>query len=684
MNSTEVRIWNPRQRSASAPGGRTRKTRSWEVRWVVGGKPATRTRRTKALADAFVLDLRAAARRGESFDVETGLPESMLQAGSELTWIEFAQRYVDMKWPRAAGKSRDSMTDALATVTPALVTDDVDRPDPLMLRTLLRQYLLPPAARSAERPAEIAAAAEWLAEHSLPVRELSRRRHLRQALDAIALKLDGTLASATTIRRKRSVFNNALQYAVELEDLPANNLGQVGWTMPKVSERVDRRVVVNPQQARELLVAVSYVGTPWRGRHLRTFFACLYFGGLRPAEAVGLRLDDCELPKTGWGRLLPATSRPETNRRWTDSGDTHESRGLKHRPDDYARPVPIPPELVAMLREHIDEFGTASDGRLFRTNRDGVLGSSYTDAWAPRARSAYFRLRCYRHWPMSPTRCVMPPCRSGSTPASQPPRSPNEPGTASRCCCACTRHVSTAVRPRRTGVSTMRWPATSNTTVCGTTWDGQHERPAVWCAGRRTARRSKFMSRIGRHLVRRDAVRPDVRYANPSPDRLAGRALVGAGRDRRGRRGNSTRTIRGCDGGRGRGTGRLVVPADHRRVSVVVVCRGHPAASARASLRSRPGRARGGPVGRGAGRQSRGRGAPCRCRADGAAVRHRRLAIRSRGLECAPAAPDPYDVGRGCVGAARVQPSCVQVRGVQFGVWPANVRPCVRDPPGRT
>jgi hypothetical protein len=31
------------------------------------------------------------------------------------------------------------------------------------------------------------------------------------------------------------------------------------------------------------------------------------------------------------------------------------------------RNVPIPPEMVDLLREHMDRFGTADDGRLFRT-----------------------------------------------------------------------------------------------------------------------------------------------------------------------------------------------------------------------------------------------------------------------------------------------------------------------------
>jgi hypothetical protein len=42
------------------------------------------------------------------------------------------------------------------------------------------------------------------------------------------------------------------------------------------------------------------------------------------------RSEDCWLPRTGWGRITLAKSRPEVNREWTDSGDAHEERGLKH------------------------------------------------------------------------------------------------------------------------------------------------------------------------------------------------------------------------------------------------------------------------------------------------------------------------------------------------------------------
>ncbi len=41
------------------------------------------------------------------------------------------------------------------------------------------------------------------------------------------------------------------------------------------------------------------------------------------------------------------------------SGERHDRPGLKAREAKSDRPVPIPPVLVAILRAHLDTFGTA-------------------------------------------------------------------------------------------------------------------------------------------------------------------------------------------------------------------------------------------------------------------------------------------------------------------------------------
>ena len=383
MKSYDVKFWAIR-------AGKAKTKRTYEVRWKVGPEPQSRTLSGKAQAENFLSELRQAARKGEAFDTDTGLPDSMTATPRrERTWLAFCLAYIDMKWPSAAPKTRDAMTDALATLIPALTSEPPpDGIDPGTLREALRHYALAPPSRTLHRPPAIAAALRWLEKTSLPVSLVSKPQHARAALDAISVLMDGRAASATTIARKRSVFANAIGYAVELEEMPSNPLDRLSWKPPKVSEVVDRRVVVNPRQARELLTAVTYVGQQRRGPHARgqrlmALYACMYFAALRPGEAVGLRRQDCYLPASGWGRLTLEKSRPEVNRRWTDTGSAHGERGLKHRAAEETRRVPIPPELVAILRAHIATFGTAPDGRIFSSDRgQPVASTAISDVWA--------------------------------------------------------------------------------------------------------------------------------------------------------------------------------------------------------------------------------------------------------------------------------------------------------------
>jgi integrase len=341
------------------------------------GAPLTR-------AENFLSELRQAARAGEAFDTDAGLPASMMSASGAQSWFAFCVAYVDMKWPSAAPKTRDGLTDALASIIPAVVGEELpDWLDAAMLRSALRHFALAPASRALDRPPEVAAALRWLEKISLPVREVGKPTYARAVLVAISQRQDGRAAGATTIARKRSVFANVLRYALELEELPANPLDRLSWKPPKASETVDRRVVVNPRQARELLTAVTYVGQRGRGHWLMALYACMYFAALRPAEAVALRRRDCYLPESGWGRLTLEKSRPEVNRRWTDTASSHEERGLKHRPAQESRRVPIPPELVHILREHIDSFGVTGDGRVFSSERGHIVASTaLSDVWA--------------------------------------------------------------------------------------------------------------------------------------------------------------------------------------------------------------------------------------------------------------------------------------------------------------
>jgi len=98
----------------------------------------------------------------------------------------------------------------------------------------------------------------------------------------------------------------------------------------------------------------------------------MYYAMMRPSEVAALTQDGCDLPSTGWGYLAFADSSPAAGKAYTDHGRVHEHRGLKGRTSGRAgdgqqsrravRKIPIPPELVALLREHLTCFGAGRTG----------------------------------------------------------------------------------------------------------------------------------------------------------------------------------------------------------------------------------------------------------------------------------------------------------------------------------
>ncbi|TLQ48329.1 hypothetical protein FEF34_19310 [Streptomyces marianii] len=88
------------------------------------------------------------------------------------------------------------------------------------------------------------------------------------------------------------------------------------------------------------------------------------------------------MSEEGWGEVLLSTSTPRVGSGWTDTGESFDTRGLKKRARKATRPVPIPPVLVRLVREHIKEFGTAEDSRLYPAAQGGgLLSKEYGEVW---------------------------------------------------------------------------------------------------------------------------------------------------------------------------------------------------------------------------------------------------------------------------------------------------------------
>lgn len=385
--SYDVRFWKIEVR----PDRRS----PYRVVWVVAGKRFSDTFGTRALADSFRARLITAANKGEAFDLEEGLPVSLLRGRSEVSFLTHAREYAAFAWKDAAAKSRVSILETLTRVVPVVVRGLPGAPDPAVLRGALRIDL-----NQGEHGGDLddaqARALAWLERASRPVRAFEKPEIIFDVLEALTINLNGTRAAPEYYSRRRRVLHRVLGYAVRRKRLDSNPLSKQnlpdGWSPPeKPEDAIDPRSVGAPALIASMFVACSYIGDR-QGPRFVAFFACMYYAMMRPSEVAALTKDDCHLPATGWGYLTFADSSTAAGKAFTDDGQIHEHRGLKGR--NRGRPsrdprsrratrrVPVPPELVALLREHLQRFGTGPDGRLFRSeNGNPILPSTWWRVW---------------------------------------------------------------------------------------------------------------------------------------------------------------------------------------------------------------------------------------------------------------------------------------------------------------
>lgn len=365
------------------------KSRPYQVRWKVAGKVFPQSFATVGLAKSFRSDLTRAATKGEAFELETGLPVSLARSqnvqATTVTWLAHAREYSEYKWTRVAAKSRAGIAGSLRDVTLAVMPKRADAPSDAVLGKALRLFAFRPVTSEEGVPEEIQAALEWAGEHSPSLEAVCELSSMRRILDILSRTQNGQASANYFIRRRANLFN-ALQWAVTKKRIAVNPLAhtELEWDRPsdlQSSDVVDPRSVGNVEQVEQMLMAVSYVGRG-QGPRFVAFFACMYYAMMRPEEVINLKEGQCELPNQGWGRLVLERAAPASGRSWTDTGEVHEERALKHRGRTATRVVPIQPRLVELLKEHIARFGTARDGRLFQTVRGNRIDiGTYTRVW---------------------------------------------------------------------------------------------------------------------------------------------------------------------------------------------------------------------------------------------------------------------------------------------------------------
>ncbi|WP_335991683.1 tyrosine-type recombinase/integrase [Glycomyces sp. MUSA5-2] len=348
-----------------------KKGKTYTVRWTVEGERQRAPLRSKTAADNRKSELIAAHKRGERFDVESGLPESELREQSALSWYAFTLQYTDVRWPHIGGGQRQSIAEGLSEATLALVIEDKASPCDAEVRAALKQWAYGDRLHGDALSDEHRTAINWLEANTVDLSLLEDDEQgpglVRAVLDRLSRKQDGTKAAVNYFKRRRATFNTAMKYAKEIRALQTNPLGSVTWVKEQSDDTVDPAVVPNQEQITRLLAAVGRLGK--LGERLETFFAVMAYAGLRPEEVVALRKGDFTLPAEddleAFGEFRLHRAEPSVTARYNDSRRRRARRRLKHRAEKTVRVVPIHPQLVRRIREHISRFGFGPNGELF-------------------------------------------------------------------------------------------------------------------------------------------------------------------------------------------------------------------------------------------------------------------------------------------------------------------------------
>ncbi|MEV0065409.1 integrase [Amycolatopsis sp. NPDC050768] len=381
--SYQVKVWTLQKRKHRS-GNVT-----YRVRWTLDGimPPYGKTFGTFALADGYRSNLIAAARKGEPFYLDGGLPRSLaVKVTSSLSMLDLAVGHADQKWAGAAPKSRRSLASSLVTITLAMVREGAE------IDVTSRQVRMALTQAFNKKVSDDGLSDDVIAQMSeirravRPAADFAKPSVLRMVLDGFARNVNGSVSAEDTVRLRRVALRDLLDFGVEEKVFDTNPMDEV-----KVKKRnyevaaVEPGVVANPIQGRMLIAAARE-----RRPELAAFFGLMFYAGLRPEEALDLKAADLEIPAEGRGWLRLGSARPQIGGEWTDSGEHSEARQLKHRARGSTRSVPVASELTELLHAHIAIFGTAPDGRLFRGIRGGSLNTSvYQRVWSATRRDVF-------------------------------------------------------------------------------------------------------------------------------------------------------------------------------------------------------------------------------------------------------------------------------------------------------
>lgn len=336
----------------------------WIARHSIDGRQRSKSFRTRAEAERYRVLLLQAVGAGERFDEATGEPESWQAPLHAVLMHDWARRWLAEQWQEWQPRTRASATEALARLLPLTVRQGAT--PPADLRRYLHAALSPASDRDRDTYLE-----EWLDKNCVSLAEIDRER-VAEIDRQLGLKLDGSPLAATTASRIRIVSRACIQAAVAIgaiadDPWPPRSQQRARRKVARRRRGVDVRSLPGPET---MARAIDAITTHQPGsRAYRVMTAVAYYAGLRPSEVVMLRMRALVLPSDSWGRINV-----------TEADISFDEPG---EPKTGPRTVPIPPVLVAILRQWIEENGFESAHDLLFRTRGGKRpsASNWCRAW---------------------------------------------------------------------------------------------------------------------------------------------------------------------------------------------------------------------------------------------------------------------------------------------------------------
>ena len=348
----------------------------YAVRWRLNGRGYWRSfARLKGAngADAFYALLKVAAMNERQWDPVSGLPPSV-NSVDEVNVANFCRSYIQDEWRRLSPSTRRSYVEALSSLIihsarpGASAFRDEWRVE--LVAWMMPNHVITPPGTSGEwlwsddpltRNLQT-----WLTKNSPLLADLGKEA-LYEIDRRMRISRDGVTPYApNTQNRLVTAAKTALGVAVKkglLESVqwPRRDAGATAKSDQRISNDLDDMEVPSVAQLAAILDAI-HSRQPASKLYCALSAVCGY-AGLRPGEAISLEVEDLVLPDSGWGAI-------KVSRAWSGveggkwNSNDEEIAGPKTQRS--RRTVPIPPVLVAILTEYIEQ-STIVAGPLFLT-----------------------------------------------------------------------------------------------------------------------------------------------------------------------------------------------------------------------------------------------------------------------------------------------------------------------------